>query len=138
MHEIQINIVQSQFLETRVQGLLDPFLIRVPQLGRDEEIVSLHRSRCQCLLYPCADFVFVQVASRRVDVSVSYRDGIADGFFDFAWCRLPCSWSSLVANFAKKKKKRSNIPSPTAGISAPVLSLNFKSPMAIVIVNGNQ
>lgn len=91
VNQIQIQIVQPQPLQTRIQRLLNPRVICAPQLSRHEQILALDLARGQGVLNALADFLFVLVAVGTVDVPVAHRDGMADGFFDLAGGGLPGS-----------------------------------------------
>lgn len=97
MHQIQINILQPQLLQTQLEILLHARMIGAPELGSDEEILALDLAGRQCRLDALADFFFVLVAEGRVDVSVSDGDGMADCSFDLAGAGLPGSWSRYVS-----------------------------------------
>lgn len=93
MNQVQVQILQTQPLQTGIQGFLDPGVICAPQLSRHEQILALDLTRGQRVLDALSDFLFVLVAVGAVDVPVSHRDGMTDGSFDLTGGRLPGSCS---------------------------------------------
>lgn len=144
MHQVQIDILQPQLLQTQIEILLDARVIRTPQFRGDEEILALDFARRQRGFDPVADLFLVLVAERGVNVSVSDGDGVGDGVFHLAWGRLPCSWTTQASVSTYVPNGRLEIhghsgdddePSPRAGMSAPVLSLKRVLATAIAICN---
>jgi hypothetical protein len=116
-HQIQIHILDAQVLAARPEPLLDALVPRVVQLGRDPDLLTRHAR----VLDPLPDLALVAVRERCVNVAVAnFESGLHCGA-DGARGRLPgacfCQWGISAVGGA--------IPRPIAGISAPVLSLNF-------------
>lgn len=91
VHQIQIEVVQPQILQTQLQVLLDPVGVRAPQLGRHEEVLPRHDAGVNGLADSLADSLLVLVAEGRVDVAVAHFDGVKDCILDFFGGRLPGS-----------------------------------------------
>ena len=85
MNQIEVEIVQSQFLQTLVQGLLNTRVVRTPQLGRHEQILALDLASRNGVLDALSDFMLVLVATGSVDVPVSGSNGMVHSLFDFTW-----------------------------------------------------
>lgn len=85
MNQVEVEIVQSQLLQTVVQRLLNARMVRAPQLGRHKEILALDLACRNGVLDALTDFMFVLVATGSVDMPVSCSNGMAHGLFDFAW-----------------------------------------------------
>lgn len=83
MNQIEVEIVQSQFLQTLVQGLLNTRVVRTPQLGRHEQILALDLAGSNGLLDALSDFMFVLIAAGSIDVPVSCSNSMVHGLFDF-------------------------------------------------------
>ena len=77
MDEIAIDMVDLQFLATRIEGGFDPLgtMIAVPELRGDEHVLPLDRSRLEHLLHGIADGLFIAVAFRTVEVTKSDFEG---------------------------------------------------------------
>lgn len=99
MHQVQINVVQAQVLQTLIQSLFHAAVVSAPQLGGNKKVLPLHLSRGQGFLNSLSDLLFVLVAESAIDVSVSYRDGVADSLLNLTGGRLPgtCSISTTIA-----------------------------------------
>lgn len=89
MHQVQINIVQTQVLQAGLKTLFHLGVVRAPQLGGDEQLLALDNPGVNGLLDALADLVLVAVAQRSVDVAVADLDGVGDGSGDFARTGLP-------------------------------------------------
>ncbi len=76
---IQVNIVESELLQTRVDGFRDVGDVG-DDFGCDEELLSRHVTLLDC----GADFAFRVVDFRSVDVVVAQLDGCFDGFDELA------------------------------------------------------
>lgn len=106
-------------------------MVAAPQLGGNKNVFSLDFSRSESFLQPLANFLLILVAEGSVNVSVSYRDSMANSPLDLSGTRLPRSCSSQYK--LQSRSAESYLPSPRAGISAPVLSLKRVSSTAIVV-----
>src|SRR5262249_51599316 len=71
--EIEIDVVELEFLETGLEGGFDAFrtMIVVPELRGDEHVVPLDLPRLEHLLHRFADLLFVSVALRSVELAKS-------------------------------------------------------------------
>lgn len=126
VHQVQIDIIQPQFLEAEIQRLLHPGVVRTPQLRRHEHILPLDFTGGEGLLESLTNLLFVLVAGGGVDVSVAHGNGVADGLLDLSVGGLPCSCVSTLLALSSGMNGLQfvqHVPSPKAGISAPVLSL---------------
>jgi len=91
MHQKQIQIPHPQRPQTPLQPLLNPRMKRTPQLPRNKQLLPLHYAPAHNVRQRSADFVFILVAERAVDVSVAALDGVYNRRFDFAGRGLPGS-----------------------------------------------
>lgn len=90
--QVQIDIIQPEILQALIQRLLDLCVVRVPELAGDEDVLALADARGEGLCEAGADFGFVAVAVRAVDVAVAGLEGGFDGGFGDAGGGLPGSW----------------------------------------------
>lgn len=89
MHQIQINIVQTQVLQGSLETLLDAGVVRAPQLGSDEQILALDNASVNGLLDTLADLVLIAIAQSAVNVAVARLNGVAHGASNLARRGLP-------------------------------------------------
>lgn len=85
MHQVQVDVVDTEILEGRGNTVLYTVMPGVVQLGGDPNLVARH-SRVPDA---CADFRLVAVGQSRVDVAVALQQGILDGFANLIGPRLP-------------------------------------------------
>jgi len=130
--QIQVDVVQPQIFQTQLEVLRYSMRVCSPQLSCYEEVLPLHDAGVNSLLDSLANIFLVLVGEGCVDVAVAYLDGMKDCILDFFRARLPCSWKGISDTYPTNRK-RIILPSPNAGISAPVLSLNRLSATAIVV-----
>lgn len=106
MHKVQIQVIHAQILQRLIQSRLHILggVPRVPELAGDEDVGS----RDATGLDAGAHLGLVAVDGRAVEVSVAASQGLFGGSLDFlgAACQ---------------------VPKPTAGILAPVLSVKCVS-----------
>src|SRR4029077_4309395 len=71
--EIEIDVVELEFLETRLEGGFDAFrtMIVVPELRGDKHVLPLDLPRLEHLLHRFADLFFSPVTFRSVDLTKS-------------------------------------------------------------------
>jgi hypothetical protein len=98
MHQVQIDIVQSQRLETGIKAFLDAVGVDVPQLGGDKEVLALDEAGVDGGLDALADILLVLVGQRSVNMAVPDLDGMIDGLLGLLGRGLPCSYAGLVRN----------------------------------------
>lgn len=60
MHEIQVNIVEHQIFQRRVNALVDPLVPRIVQLGGDPDLASGDTR----VFDAQADFMFIAICER--------------------------------------------------------------------------
>lgn len=89
MHEIEVDVVQSQVLETQIKCFLHTRVVAAPQFRGDKNIFSLDFARCKCLLQPISNFLLILIAKGSINVPVADRDGMANSSLDLARTRLP-------------------------------------------------
>lgn len=102
-----------------------------PQLGSHKQILPPDEAGVNGILDALSDLLFVLVAAGTIDVTVASLDGMEDGSFYFTGGGLPSSYTE--SERAGNNDVRYRIPSPKAGISAPVLSLNRTSAAAVIV-----
>lgn len=93
MHQVQIDVIQAQVLQTLFQSLFHPAVVSAPQLGSNEKVLPLHLSRGEGIADALSDLLFVLVAESAIDVSVAYRDGVTDSLLNLTGLGLPGTWS---------------------------------------------
>jgi hypothetical protein len=71
--EIEIDVVELEFLETRLAGRCDAFrtMMVVPELRGDKHVLPLDRPRLEHLPHRFADLFFSPVTFRRVELTKS-------------------------------------------------------------------
>lgn len=84
---IKVQVVRPQRLQCLFKTGTDFRLVRVPNLGSDEDIFTLHTAVLDAL----ADFVLILVYQSAIDVAVSSLEGDCDGSADLTRGGLPCS-----------------------------------------------
>lgn len=89
MHQVQINIVQTQVLQGSLETLFDASVVRAPQLGSDEQILALDDTRINGLLDTLADLVLIAIAQSTVNVAVAHLNSVAHGTSNLARRGLP-------------------------------------------------
>lgn len=91
MHQIEVNIVESEICQTLLKALLNTGVVRAPQLSSHEEILALDNAGVNGLLNTLTNFVLISVAKSSVNVTVSHLDGVEYSALNLAGLRLPCS-----------------------------------------------
>ena len=76
MHEVEVDIVQSEGLEAHVEVLFDASVEGAPEFGGDENITPLDLATCQSFFQALANFIFVPVDKGAIDVTVADGDGV--------------------------------------------------------------
>jgi hypothetical protein len=73
VHEVEIDIVESESVKTCQESGRDPFrsVIGVPQLCRDKDVLAFDRSGSQACVQCFANFAFIAIPLRAVEVSES-------------------------------------------------------------------
>jgi len=79
VHEVQINVVDTQRLQRGVNTLVDPLVPWVVELGGDPDLLS----RNPRVLDPLADLSLISIGKSCVDVSVSLPERVLYGLRDF-------------------------------------------------------
>ena len=71
--EIEIDVVELEFLETGLESGFDAFrtMIVIPELRGDKHVLPLDLPRLQHLLHRFADLRFISVAFRSVELAKS-------------------------------------------------------------------
>lgn len=83
--QVQVNIVEAEALEARVDALGDALVPRVVELGGDPDLGA----RDAAVADAGADLGLVAVGERRVDVAVAVLEGREDGVVHLVRGRLP-------------------------------------------------
>ena len=86
-HKIQVHVIQPQILQGRVNPLrnaVGPFFL---ELGSHPNLLAGDAG----ILDASADFLFVAICERCVDVTVAFLESELDGFVDFVGRALPSS-----------------------------------------------
>lgn len=76
--QVRIDIIDFQSPATSVEGRLDPLrpVVRIPELRRDEDVLALDRAGRELRLQGLADFLFVAIAFRTVEVPEAHLQGV--------------------------------------------------------------
>jgi uncharacterized protein (DUF2267 family) len=90
MHQVKVNIIQSQTLQAQIEVLLHACVICAPQLGCHKNILSLD-ARLERFSQAFTDLVLVPVTISTIYVFVANAKSVSDGFLDIARSRLPRS-----------------------------------------------
>lgn len=85
MHKVQINVIQPQVLQRRVNGLGHALVPGVVELGGDPDVGAGHAGVAD----GGADLGLVAVGEGGVDVAVAVGEGGEDGVVDLVGGRLP-------------------------------------------------
>lgn len=91
MHEVKVDIVETEVSQTLLEAFLDTTVVGGPQLGGDEEVLARDNARVNGLLDSLADLVLVLVAQSSVNVTVAGLDGVGHGARNLSGLGLPCS-----------------------------------------------
>jgi hypothetical protein len=70
VHQEQVDVVQSQALQALLQTLGSASVVCAPQLGSDEDILTLDTGG-ECLLETCTNLILVGVAVGAINMLVS-------------------------------------------------------------------
>jgi hypothetical protein len=92
VHEVQVDVVETQLGQRCVEGFLDARVVCAPELCGDKDLGSLDEVLGEGALDPFADFGFVAVALCGVNVAIAGFQGVVDCPGYFARAGLPCSW----------------------------------------------
>jgi hypothetical protein len=84
-HQVEVDIVDTERLQRRLDALFDPLVPRVIELGRDPDLLAGHAR----VLDSLPDLVLVSVRQSRVNVSVALLQSDLDGFAHLIGLRLP-------------------------------------------------
>lgn len=90
MHEVQVEVVGTQCIKRLLQTLGGIGLVRVPQLGGDENLLA----RDTGIIDALPDLVLILVNERSVNVTVPVLESEGDGFADLSRRRLPGAFGS--------------------------------------------
>lgn len=106
--EVQVKVIEAELGKAVVEGVCDMLgtVLRVPELGDDEEILALDSELAESLLEGSGDLLLVAVDLGKVNVLVAGLEGFVDGSLDLAGFGLPCAkaqlavqpWSAEAAN----------------------------------------
>lgn len=123
MHQEQINVSHIQVFEGVLKRLRDivRVMLVVPELRRDKELLAGNSA----LFDGISDGLFGSVAGMALTLHATIQVHLTRGTHIRAvsmW-RYPALMASITA--ASCASSSCQVPKPTAGISAPVLSLNF-------------
>lgn len=130
MDQIQINVICPQVLESQIEGLFNvgSFVVCVPKLRCQENLSSGYTRSFNT----SADFFFVIIDRCRIDVTVAVLEGVFDCASYLVGRRL---LDTVVSNVLlvwvartwhdrmRSREGRTQVPSPTAGMEKPELSL---------------
>ena len=97
MHQIQVHIRKPQALQAQVQIFRHLPVERAPELRRDEDLLASADAGPEGPSQAGADFGFVLVAVRAVNVAVARLEGVVDRVRDGAGGGLPCSCGGGLA-----------------------------------------
>jgi hypothetical protein len=109
VHQIQVHLVEAEFVQTGHQRLLDPFraMVVVPQLRRHEQLFAADRSVGEQIVERRPDRLFVGVPLGTIQVAKPDPD------------------RGLVT-FRVSPRSESSVPNPSAGISpSPLFNANL-------------
>lgn len=95
MHEVEVNVVQTEHLQTLVQTFFDSGMVGAPELGCDKDIFALD-ARLERLGKTLANLCLVAIDIGAVNVSVAALECVSDGFCYFARRTLPCSETGRI------------------------------------------
>lgn len=101
MDEVEIKVLKTELLQAVVQSSLNllRIVLRVPELGSDEDILSLEaRDLSKGLLQGLGDLRLVSVDLGEIQVSVSNLEGLVDTLTDLTGGGLPCAVSQETEN----------------------------------------
>lgn len=85
MHQIQINVVDAQALQRRVNAFLDLVVPGVVELGGDPDLLAGHARVADAI----TNLSLVAVGKGSVDVTVALQKGVLDSLADLIGLRLP-------------------------------------------------
>lgn len=86
VHQVQINVAQSQFLTTLTGCLLHflRFMVGVPQFGDNENVFTFHDAFFDFLLNCCSNLFFVRVQFGRIKVAIANVNCVLSSSAGFA------------------------------------------------------
>lgn len=91
MHQVKVNIIQSQAFQAQIEVLLHACVICAPQLRCHKNILSLDLARLERFSQAFTDLVLVPVTICAIYVLVANAESVSDGFLDISRSRLPRS-----------------------------------------------
>ena len=91
VHQVKVNVVDTERLERRLNTLFDALVPWVVELGGDPDLLT----RDTRVLDTLTDLVLVAVRESSVDVAVSSEESGLDGGADLVWLGLPGSQTNL-------------------------------------------
>lgn len=91
MHQIQINVLQAQVVETQFKGALHNLgiVVNATQFGGHKDILTLDDALLDLLAYRLAHLLLVLIDECSVYVSIAHVDGSTCGLICFRLERLP-------------------------------------------------
>lgn len=113
----EIEIIGAESLKGRLKCLRGLLLVRVVEFGGEEDRPARNAGRLNSL----ADLLLVLVRRRGIDVRVAVPQRKLDRVLDRARRALPRSYRRINTSIPEQRTFE-DVPRPTVGISAPVLS----------------
>jgi len=102
--QVQIEVVETELSKTVVEGrgdIVGPVL-RVPELGCDEDILALN-ALAEGLLESLGNLLLVPVDLGKINVLVASLESLVDGGLNLTGLSLPCSEPQLAGTFVRTR-----------------------------------
>jgi hypothetical protein len=98
MNQVKVKVVEAELSQAVVESAWDILgaVLRVPQLGCDEDVLAL-KTAVESLLERLCDFLLVAVDLSEVEMAVAGLEGLLDGGTDLARLSLPRAETQLAA-----------------------------------------
>ena len=96
--EVQVEVVEAELSQAVVESFCDVLgaMLRVPQLGYDEEILALDTELGEGLLERSSDLLLVAVDLCQINVLVAGLEGLVDSSLDLSRLGLPRAETQLA------------------------------------------
>ena len=97
MNQVQVKVVEAELGKAVVEGRGDVLgsVLRVPELGGDEEVLTLD-ALAEGSLEGVGNLLLVAVDLGKIDVLVAGLESLVNGGLDLTGLSLPCSESQLT------------------------------------------
>lgn len=100
MHKVEIQVFETELRQAIVKRgwYILGAMLRVPELGGDEDILTLEAGNAtiEGLLESLGNFLLVAIHLREIDVSVTGLESFKNGDLDLTGLGLPCTKSQLT------------------------------------------